>query len=241
MTHMRSAAVHFSDHIQRNPYPGRGLVVGQAEDGSFLLVYWIMGRSDHSRNRRFTAHGTTLRTEPVDPGRVEDPSLIIYEAMLELPAVQLVGNGDQVRTLYNFVNQGDSVEQALGTREREPDAPNYTPRISGMLDFRGERPELLLSVLKASVFDPRQTDRFTYRPALPPPGYGLGLTTYMKDGDPLPSFTGDPLVLPCAGRAADVRDRYFEALDANNRVAVAVKHVSPNGQCEALLVRNRYP
>lgn len=233
------AEATFQSHIVDNPYPGRGIVVGRADDG-FRIVYWIMGRSEHSRNRRFAAEGGTLRTEPVDLTKVEDPSLIIYEAMLELPQLSIVSNGDQTRTIYQALSAGGRFEDALGTREREPDAPNYTPRISALIDARGERPEIALSILKANPFDPARTDRFFYRPALPAVGFGLCLTTYCGDGSPLPSFAGEPKLLPCGGGAGELLERYWDALDADNRVSLAVKSVSPRGELLDLVLRNRH-
>lgn len=127
------AQQNFERHLRQNAYPGRGLVVGRGDDGAWLILYWIMGRSPNSRNRHFVAQGSTLRTEAVDPSLLADPSLIIYEAMLDLPGVYLVSNGDQTRTIYDSLQAGGSFDAALQTREREPDAPNYTPRISGMV------------------------------------------------------------------------------------------------------------
>jgi hypothetical protein len=230
----------FSERIEQNPYPGRGLVLGRASSGDWLQVYWIMGRSENSRNRRFAAAGGTLRTEPVDPAKLADPSLVIYEAMLEAPGLYLASNGDQTRTLYDALVAGGSFEAALATREREPDAPHYTPRISGLLDLRGPAPALALSILRASDADPAQSDRTSFRPAPPPPGLGLGLTTYRGDGDPLPPFRGDPLWLPTAGAPEDVLERYWAALDGGNRVALAVKRIPAAGGPSRLLVRNRF-
>lgn len=120
----------FENHLKNNVYPGRGLVVGrQADDAAWLMVYFIMGRSPNSRNRRFAKDGERLWTEPVDESKVEDPSLIIYDAMLALPKIQIVSNGDQTTTIYETLKNGGSFRGALNTREREPDAPNYTPRI----------------------------------------------------------------------------------------------------------------
>ena len=235
----------FAHHIQHNPYPGRGLVVGRSSiDDAWLIVYWIMGRSAHSRNRRFVAEGPVLRTEPVDASLVQDPSLIIYEAMLELPGRYLVSNGDQTRTIYETLQAGGTFDEALATREREPDAPNYTPRISAMLDLRntplrGAQGAIALSLLKANPVNPEWTDRYTYRPAAPPPGLGFGLTTYMGDGSPLPSFTGDPLLLPLEGAVGAILETYWEALDVDNRVALAVKRIPHAGTGE-ILVRNRF-
>lgn len=231
------AAANFDRHIRHNPYPGRGLVIGRVGDG-YRFVYWIMGRSEHSRNRAFEADGGVLRTVPLDPSKVEDPSLIIYEAMLELPGLQLVSNGDQTRTIYEGLQRGEPFEMSLQGREREPDAPNYTPRISGMLDLRGGEPRIALSILKACPFDAAQTDRTGFRPALPSDGYGLCITTYMGDGQPLPSFSGDPLPVPLGGSAQATLDTYWEALDDDNRIAVAVKDITAAGDCRELLVRN---
>jgi IMP cyclohydrolase len=235
------AKMNFERCVEENRYPGRGLVVGcSSVDDGWLIIYWIMGRSAHSQNRRFVVKGPVLRTEPVNPGLVVDPSLIIYEAMLELPGIYLVSNGDQTRTLYETLRAGGGFDEALAAREREPDAPNYTPRISAMLDLRGPSAQIVLSILKANPANLDLTDRFTYRPALPPPGLGVGLTTYKGDGSPLPSFEGDPLLLPCHGAAKEILDTYWGALDAEYRVAIAVKHIPAHGGPGAILVRNRF-
>ncbi len=229
----------FSERIEQNPYPGRGLIVGRDPSGDWLQVYWIMGRSENSRNRRFVAEGGALRTEAVDPGRLADPSLVIYEAMLELPGLYLASNGDQTRTVRDALAAGGSFEAALATREREPDAPHYTPRISALLDLRGPAPALALSILRANDADPAQTDRACFRPAPPPPGLGLGLTTYRGDGDPLPAFRGEPLWLPLGGTPERVLERTWQALDGANRVALAVKHIPAAGGPSRILLRNR--
>ena len=231
---------NFAERIANNPYPGRGLVVGRASDGGWLQIYWIMGRSAQSRNRRFVVEGSTLRTEPVDPAGIDDPSLIIYEAMLERPGQFLVSNGDQTRTLHDGLADGLSFEVVLATREREPDATNYTPRISALLDLSGGSAELRLSVLRANRTDPGETDRFTSQFAPPPVGLGLGLTTYEGDGDPLPSFRGEPLWFGLGGSAEELLDRYWSGLDEGNRVALAVKRIDERGQSSELWVRNEH-
>src|SRR5436309_11103026 len=166
------ARSYFETHIQQNAYPGRGLIIGRAPDEqTWLIVYWIMGRSASSRNRHFVVSGTgrgqapSLRTEPVDTSRMERPELLIYEAMLELPGLYLVSNGDQTRTIYDTLHAGGTFDAALATREREPDAPHYTPRISGMLDLRQDVADVTLSILKANKADPAYTDRVMYHPA----------------------------------------------------------------------------
>lgn len=235
------AGQNFERHIRRNPYPGRGLVVGRASsDDAWLMIYWIMGRSENSRNRRFVAEGGMLKTEPVDPSKVRDPDLIIYEAMLELPGVYLVSNGLQTRDLYETLRSGGTFEETLMRWEREPDAPNYTPRISAMLDLREPPGTIVLSLLKANAANPDLTDRYIIRPAVPPPGLGYCITTYSGDGDPLPSFTGDPLLMPCSGSAEEVLATYWDALDAENRVALAVKHIPAGGGPGVIIVHNRF-
>ena len=242
MSDLRDVAeASFRRHLVGNPYPGRGLVLGRSEDGDWLQFYWIMGRSANSRNRVFVADGAALRTEPFDAAAVEDPSLILYDAMLELPGVYLVSNGDQTRTLADALARGASFEEALATREREPDAPNYTPRISGMLDLRGAEPALALSLLKANRADPARTDRTSFRPAPPPPGFGLALTTYRGDGSPLPSFQGEPLWLPVHGDPDALLERFWQALAPDHRVALALKSIPRRGGAGTLRIRNRHP
>ena len=235
------AKANLERHIRQNPYPGRGLIVGRSSaQDAWLMIYWIMGRSVNSRNRKFVAEGGTLRTEPVDARLVADPSLIIYEAMLELPGLYLVSNGAQTRALYVGLQAGQTFDSVMAHWEREPDAPNYTPRISAMLDLRGKPDALTLSLLKANPSTPDLTDRFTFRPAPPPPGLGVGLTTYQGDGNPLPSFCGDPLLLPCPGNANDLLDVYWDALDSENRIALAVKWIPLRGGPGEIILRNRY-
>jgi IMP cyclohydrolase len=230
----------FDRSIALNRYPGRGLIIGRNGAGDWTLVYWIMGRSEHSRNRQFVAEGGVLRTQAFDASRVVDPSLIIYEAMLELPGVSLVSNGDQTRTIADGLSDGASFESALAGRAHEPDAPHYTPRISGMLDLRSHAPSVSLSILRANPNDPRLTDRTFFYVATPPPGTGRGLTTYAGDGEPLPSFTGEPLNLPLEGGGADILEHYWTGLDADNRIALAVKTLDRDGRTRELLVENRY-
>lgn len=235
------ATTNFVVSLQDNPYPGRGLVIGRSSvDDGWLIIYWIMGRSSSSRNRQFVASGATLRTEPIDVTLIDNPSLLIYEALLELPGIYLVSNGDQTRTIYETLQRGGTFDTALAIREREPDAPHYTPRISGMLDLRQSPGSVTLSILKANPINPEFTDRFTYRPATPLPGFGVGLTTYRGDGSPLPSFSGDPLLLPCNGSAEAVLDTYWQALNTENRVALAVKHISSQDGSSRIVLHNRF-
>jgi IMP cyclohydrolase len=161
------AELNFEQCLSQNPYPGRGLVIGRSDRDTWLMIYWIMGRSTNSRNRRFVAEGGTLRTELVDRCLVSDPGIIIYEAMLELPRIYLVSNGDQTRTMYETLQNGRAIEEALEIREREPDAPHYTPRISGMLSFGKPTRTMVLSILKVNPINTDYTDRYFYHPAMP--------------------------------------------------------------------------
>lgn len=223
------AEQNFGRHLMANSYPGRGIVVGRLEtedEGDvWVQIYWIMGRSENSRNRRFVIGGeqdTELRTEARDPALVSDPTNIIYEAMLELPDIYLVSNGDHTRTIQETLERSVPLEDAVAAREREDDAPNYTPRIAAMLDLRGQG-ALSMVLLRANAADHEQTDRIVWRLAFPPDGLGYGITTYRHDGNPLPPFAGDPLWLPLRGGPEDVADAYWNALDEDNKIALAVK------------------
>ncbi len=234
------AAANF-ELLRKNPYPGRGLVIGRSSvEDAWLMIYWIMGRSTASRNRKFVVDGHTLRTQPIDTRQMENPELLIYDAMLELPNVYLVSNGDQTRTIYDALLAGSTFDAALEKREREPDAPHYTPRISGMLNLQEYPGVVTLSILKANQANPALTDRFLYHPAKSPRGYGVGLTTYHGDGNPLPSFSGDPLFLPCIGSVENVLESYWNTLNADNRVAIAVKQITAQDGGSRIVVRNRF-
>ena len=241
MTARNKAERAMKSHFQGNAYPGRGLIIGRSANGAaWQQVYFIMGRSPNSRNRRFRARGSVLETEPFDPSKVEDPSLIIYEAMLEFEDKFLVSNGDQTSTTYQGISQGKSFRESLKDREREPDAPNYTPRITGMLDLSKDDPEIALSILKANQLDPAKTDRHFFYPGDPDIGFGYGLTTYMGDGSPLPSYTGDPLNLPLFGDPEETLERYWSALDEENRISIAVKEILTESRASKILTRNKY-
>ncbi len=229
------------ERLRKNAYPGRGLVIGRSSiEDTWLIIYWIMGRSVGSRNRRFVADGNKVRTEPIDTRQMDNPGLLIYDAMLELPNIYIVSNGDQTRTIYDALLAGGTFTSALEKREREPDAPHYTPRISGMLDLKEYPGSVTLSILKANPANAALTDRFSYHPAQPPRGYGVGLTTYQGDGNPLPSFSGDPLFLACAGSAEHVLDTYWAMLNAENRVAIVIKQIAAQDGSSRIIVRNRF-
>ena len=229
------AEQNFGRHIAANSYPGRGIVVGRldsrGEQDIWVQIYWIMGRSENSRNRRFVVGGedeSELRTEARDPDLVSDPTNIIYDAMLELPDVYFVSNGDHTHTIKDAIERSARFEDALAVREREDDPPNYTPRIAAMLDLRGQG-ELAFAILRANAADSQLTDRVTWRFPFPPRGLAYGITTYRHDGNPLPPFAGDPLWLPLAGSDDEIADAYWNALDPHNRIALAVKTIDADG------------
>ena len=160
--------------------------------------------------------------------------------MLELDGKFLVSNGDQTRTAFEGLRGGKSLREALSGREREPDTPNYTPRITGMLDVGGDEVSIALSILKANRRDPTDTDRWYYYPSPPRAGEGYALTTYMSDGNPLPSFEGDPLVLPVQSNPEETLELYWDALDTDNRISLAVKEISSTGDASRIIIRNKY-
>lgn len=226
--------------VADNPYPGRGVVMGCAEDKQLLQLYWIMGRSENSRNRIFEAEGAMLRTRPADPSKLQDPSLVIYEAMLEFGDHYIVSNGDQTRTVFQSLKGGGTFESALLCRDREPDAPNYTPRITGMISLVGSQVFYRYSILKANASDPSVSDRNFYYKEEVGRGLGFGITTYKGDGQPLPSFEGEPMALPMVGSPQEILESYWNALDADNKISLALKTIDPlTGKAEIFVV-NRY-
>lgn len=230
------------DYIISNPYPGRGLVIGRNQTGDvWFQVYWIMGRSASSQRRRLVAPSSgVLRTEVLEDSVVDNPSLLVYDAMLESLGVYIVGNGNHTNVLADSLRAGGTFVDAVNQCEREPDSPHFTPRILALLSFNDAGPTVELGILKANPSDPQLTDRFTYRPAFIAPGLGLSLTTYAGDGTPLPSFRGDPLILPCSGSAEEVVSEYWNALNPEYRVAIAVKAIPVNGSPSRLVIKNKY-
>ena len=181
---------NLTDLLKGNPYPGRGIVLGKSADGrSAIAVYFIMGRSDNSRNRVFTPTEDGIRTEAHDPSKMTDPSLIIYHPVRKVGRELAVTNGDQTDTVRDYLLEGRTFAEALRSRTFEPDGPNWTPRISGLLSPDGS---FRLSILKSAEGDPACCCRYFYHYDAPLPGEGRFLHTYLGDGNPLPSFEGEP-------------------------------------------------
>ncbi len=226
--------------LRGNAYPGRGLVIGLDEDGRHLVqAYWIMGRSANSRNRVFVADGPVLRTEPADISKVEDSSLIIYNAMRQYDTSYIVTNGNQTDTIYDALAGGGTFAGALETRQYEPDAPNFTPRISSISIVEDGAANTYLSVIKKSPFA-NACIRNTFQYEALPTGAGYTITTYTGDGAPLPSFEGEPYLLPLAGTPGEIAQNLWEALDADNRISLAVKAVNLETGASTIEVINAY-
>lgn len=225
--------------LQKNVYPGRGIVVGLDEDGENLVqVYWIMGRSENSRNRVFLNDGGRLYTEAADPSKVKDPSLIIYNAMREADRRFVVSNGRQTDAVLKELRAGGSMYQTLLHSTYEPDAPNFTPRITAQCSLVG--PCLFeMAILRKSRFDDVcERQFFCYEKV--PKGIGMCFTTYLGEGDPLPSYRGEPHALPLLGDIENIAEMYWTALDAENKVSLAVKFINQKSEASALSIRNKY-
>ena len=226
--------------LGRNPYPGRGIILGVDQTGSAAVqVYWIMGRSANSRNRVFMGEGGRLWTEAADPSLVKDPSLIIYTAMDEVKGHYVVTNGDQTDTITEAIKDNRDFEWALMTRQYEPDAPNFTPRISGLTLLADGHAMGELAVLKHSeAGESCNRNFFTYEQL--PRGLGYCVTTYQGDGDPLPSFAGEPYLLPLAGDASQIAQSLWDRLNAEKRVSLAVKWIDLASGRSSLSIINQY-
>ncbi|MBR6451938.1 MAG: IMP cyclohydrolase [Lachnospiraceae bacterium] len=212
--------------LKGNAYPGRGIVIGKSACGKYAVsAYFIMGRSENSRNRVFVEDGEGIRTQAFDPSRMKDPSLIIYAPVRVLGNKTIVTNGDQTDTIYEGMDKQLTFEQSLRSREFEPDAPNYTPRISGIMHVENGTYNYALSILKSNEGDPSSCNRYTFAYENPKAGEGRFLHTYMGDGDPLPSFEGEPELVGIDGGIDDFADRVWAALNPDNKVSLFVRFI----------------
>jgi IMP cyclohydrolase len=219
-------------------YPGRGIVIGTSEDGKYAVTaYFIMGRSENSRNRVFVEDGEGIRTQAFDPSKMQDPSLIIYAPVRVRGNSTIVTNGDQTDTIYELMQAGQSFEESLRTREFEPDAPNYTPRISGIMNINEGKYDFALSILKSNHGDPSSCQRFTYTYENPKAGEGYFIHTYMGDGNPLPSFEGEPTQVDISGDIKTFTDKVWNALNEDNKVSLFVRYIDiATGKAESVIV-----
>jgi hypothetical protein len=210
--------------LKDNVYPGRGIIAGMSDDGKYAVsAYFIMGRSENSRNRVFAAENDNVIIYPFDESKVEDPSLIIYYPVKKYENNLIVTNGDQTDTIYDFLKSGKSFEDALETREFEPDAPNLTPRISSMLTFENNSFRYKMSILKSGTPDGEQCFRYTYS-YRPVAGLGHFIHTYVCDGNPIPTFQGEPERVAIPDDIDAFTASLWNALDADNKISLYVRY-----------------
>ncbi len=212
--------------LKGNAYPGRGIVIGKTKDGKkAAIAYFIMGRSENSRNRVFVEDGEGIRTQAFDPSKLSNPSLIIYAPVRVLGNKTIVTNGDQTDTIYDLMDKQQTFEQALRTREFEPDAPNYTPRISGILHIENGTYNYAMSILKSSDGNPDACDRFTFAYSNPVAGEGHFIHTYMGDGNPLPSFEGEPKRVEIPDDMEEFANLVWTSLNDDNKVSLFIRYI----------------
>lgn len=228
---------NFGEELKKNAYPGRGIMIGKTADGKHAAIaYFIMGRSVNSRNRVFVQDGEGIRTQAFDPAKLSDPSLVIYAPVRVLGDTTIVTNGDQTDTVYDFMSEGKTFADALFTRTFEPDAPNYTPRISAIVRCGGEF-SYELSILKSAGGNPDSTQRFFFDYQNPENGVGHFLHTYRCDGNPIPSFEGEPEPV-CVGNDLDAFTKeIWEGLNEDNKVSLFTRFIDlETGKYETRIV-----
>ncbi len=235
-------SISLAKELAGNSYPGRGIVIGKSADGKYAVTaYFIMGRSENSRNRVFVEDGEGIRTQAFDPSKLSDPSLIIYAPVRVLGNKTIVTNGDQTDTIYELMDKQQTFEQALRTREFEPDAPNYTPRISGIMHIENGNYNYAMSILKSNNGNPDACNRYTFAYQNPIAGEAHFIHTYMGDGNPLPSFEGEPKLVDLEGDIDTFTNLVWENLNADNKVSLSVRYIEiETGKYETRIVnKNR--
>lgn len=224
--------------LKNNAYPGRGIIIGKSEDGKkAVTAYFIMGRSENSRNRIFVECGQGIRTQAFDPSKLTDPSLIIYAPVRVLGNKTIVTNGDQTDTIYEGMDRQKTFEQSLRSREFEPDAANYTPRISGIMHLENQKYNYAMSILKSSDGNPEGCNRYTFAYENPLAGEGHFIHTYMCDGDPLPSFEGEPKRITIPNDMTAFTESLWNSLNEENKVSLFVRYIDiETGEYETKIV-----
>ncbi|MCI8836591.1 MAG: inosine monophosphate cyclohydrolase [Hungatella sp.] len=218
--------LNLAEELRGNSYPGRGIIIGKTPDGrNAVTAYFIMGRSANSRNRVFVEEGEGIRTEAFDPSKMEDPSLIIYAPVLVLGNKTIVTNGDQTDTIYEGMDRQMTFEQTLRSREFEPDGPNYTPRISGIMHIENGTYNYAMSILKSNNGNPDGCNRYTFAYNNPAAGEGHFIHTYMGDGNPLPSFEGEPKLVGISDSLDEFTKLVWENLNEDNKVSLFVRFI----------------
>ena len=231
-------SISLANELAGNSYPGRGIVIGKSADGKYAVTaYFIMGRSENSRNRVFVEDGEGIRTQAFDPSKLSDPSLIIYAPVRVLGNKTIVTNGDQTDTIYELMDKQQTFEQALRTREFEPDAPNYTPRISGIMHIDNGTYNYAMSILKSNNGNPDACNRYTFAYQNPVAGEAHFIHTYMHDGNPLPSFEGEPKLVAIEEDIDDFTNILWNSLNDDNKVSLFVRYIDiATGEYETRIV-----
>lgn len=226
--------------LQSNSYPGRGIIIGKSADGSkAVTAYFIMGRSENSRNRIFVEEGEGIRTQAYDPSKLTDPSLIIYAPVRVLGHRTIVTNGDQTDTVYEGMEKGLTFEQSLRSREFEPDAPNYTPRISGLMELENGGYSYSLSILKSNNGDPACCNRYTFSYENCAAGEGHFIHTYLHDGNPLPSFEGEPKLVAIPDDMEKFTNMLWNNLNPENKVSLFVRYIDISTGRYETVIKNK--
>ena len=232
-------AISITQELSNNTYPGRGIIIGKSEDGArAVTAYFIMGRSENSRNRIFVEDGEGIRTEAYDPAKLEDPSLIIYSPVRVLGNKTIVTNGDQTDTIYEGMDKQLTFEQSLRCRQYEPDGPNYTPRISGVMHIDNGRFNYAMSILKSDDGDPDSDNRFTFAYSNPKNGIGRFIHTYNENVSPLPSFFGEPKKVAIGNDDIDTwTNMIWDSLNEDNKVSLFVRYIDiETGKYESRII-----
>ena len=218
--------LNLEKELQSNSYPGRGIIIGRSADGTkAVTAYFIMGRSENSRNRVFVEDGEGIRTQASDPSKLTDPSLIIYAPVRVLGNKTIVTNGDQTDTVYEGMDKQLTFEQSLRSRTFEPDGPNYTPRISGIMHIENGTYNYAMSILKSNNGNPESSHRYTFAYENPAAGEGRFIHTYKCDGNPLPSFEGEPKLVSIPDDMEAFTDLVWNSLNADNKVSLFVRYI----------------
>lgn len=230
--------IALEQELKANPYPGRGIVIGRSADGKkAVTAYFIMGRSENSRNRIFVEDGEGIRTQAFDPSKLSDPSLIIYAPVRVLGNRTIVTNGDQTDTIYELMDKEFTFEAALKTREFEPDAPNYTPRISGIMHIENGKYDYAMSILKSNNGDPSCCNRYTFTYDNAKAGEGRFIHTYKCNENPLPSFEGEPKLVAIDKEIDEFTNMLWESLNEENKVSLFVRYIDiETGEYETRIV-----
>ena len=230
--------ISIEKELKENSYPGRGIIVGRSEDGTkAVIAYFIMGRSSNSRNRIFVEDGEGIRTQAFDPSKLEDPSLIIYAPVRVLGNKTIVTNGDQTDTIYDGMDKQLTFEQSLRSREFEPDGPNYTPRISAVLHLEKGEFNYAMSILKSNNGNSESCNRYTFAYNKVPAGEGHFISTYMHDGNPLPSFEGEPKRMAIPDDMDAFAELLWSSLNEDNKVSLFVRYIDiATGKYESKII-----